>query len=71
MNFSKDDLLTAGLIVASLVTFPFFDDRTKLFLELLMIGGQFGIQVSCDWLLLTKTNRYIVSLLNLLFSKLV
>ena len=71
MNFSKDDLLTAGLIVASLVTFPFFDDRTKLFLELLMIGGHFGIQVSFDWLLLTKTNRYIASLPNLLLSKLV
>ena len=45
MSLSKDTIITLGLIGGSLAVFPFLDDQTKFFLELLMIGGQFGIQV--------------------------
>ncbi len=45
MSLSKDTIFTLGFIGGSLAVFPFLDDQTKFFLELLMIGGQFGIQV--------------------------
>jgi hypothetical protein len=45
MPVSKDDILVYGLMGVSLAAIPFVDDRTKTFLQLLMIGAQFGIQV--------------------------
>jgi len=45
MSCTKDNILTLGLIGGSLALFPFLDDPTKMFLELLLIGGQLGTQV--------------------------
>ena len=72
--YSKDNILTLGLIGGFMTLFPFLDDPTKMFLELLLIGGQLGIQVWFNFIAsptmrASMTKRALGDIQSLLFPK--
>ena len=74
MSLSKDLIMTLGLIGGSLAAFPFLDDKSKTFLELLLIGGQFGVQVWVNFIAsptmrANMTKRALGDIQSLLFPK--